>query len=285
MAAPTVTTDELFTADGVALNTYAWNVTNRGGRWSLPAIRTGNNKSGGRHGYIWTARKVHDAGAIVLSMWVQGSNPDGSMPADLNMRRQVRANADALARTFAKRYSLIHLVQTEADGSQRECYAEVIAGVNFTTMGLGARAEFAVELVIPAVFWQDVAQVTESFPVPASGTILTLDAFAAATAPLEDLLFTLNGPGASPQLTDPASGATVQYGGTLAAGQAWTVDSGSWLSSVSGSNVIGQTVHSGADRLLPLAPQVGGPQVQVSGSGFTGATSLTVAGRRKYYGA
>lgn len=77
----TDTTDTVWTADGVSLQTFAQNITTLGGRFSPPPMRGDDITVPYSPGQRWIA-KTPDSRIIPLAMWVRGWNADGSRPTD-----------------------------------------------------------------------------------------------------------------------------------------------------------------------------------------------------------
>lgn len=275
----------LLKIDGVSLQTLAYNVRNRGGRWSVPERGNTNVPVPGRNGAIWTPGKVYGQNTLALSMWVIGANPDGSIPSDRTKAQKIRENVDALTRLFTKAHALIEVIQDDDANVSRRCYAEVVASFDFTTAP-GNRAEFAVALQVPAAFWEDVSSATyQSAAGITTGTNFAITALSGGTAVIEDSVITFRGAGTNPKITDILTGAWVQLAGTVASSQDWVIDNSVWSSTNNAVNVVGTTTHSGAARLLPLQPNPlnGDVILKVEGSGFNANTRLTVAGRRKWF--
>lgn len=78
----TNTTKTLWTVDGVSLQTYAWNIDTLGeDRQAPPPVRGGDIVVPYMPGEVWIPREVGSR-TITLGMWVQGSNPDGTIPTN-----------------------------------------------------------------------------------------------------------------------------------------------------------------------------------------------------------
>lgn len=275
----------LLKIDGVSLQNFAFNVTSRGSRWSIPDKTAANVPVPGRSGTIWTPGKLFDQNTLTLGMWVIGANTDGSFPTDRTRAQKLKENVDRLTRLFTKTHALIEVIQDDDANTSRRCYAEVVASFDFTSAP-GNRAEFAVQLVVPAAFWEDVSLNTfVSASGLTTGTNVAITSLSGGTAVIEDAVITFRGAGTNPKITDILSGAWVQLQGTVASGQDWVVDSSLWTSTNNAVNVVGTTVHSGAARLLPLQPNpdTGDVILKVEGASFNANTRLTVAGRRKWF--
>lgn len=80
MLGPNVTTEETWVAQGLTLNTYAFNISTLGGtRLSPPPLRGSDLEVPYRHGQVALPRYVGPQ-TITLGMWVQGTQRDGSAP-------------------------------------------------------------------------------------------------------------------------------------------------------------------------------------------------------------
>jgi hypothetical protein len=270
------------TVDGFDLQTVAWNIASRARGWQVVGLRGGNPQVPSRDGSIPVLDRARDDAHMPLSMWVNGCDSSGLIPLTTSGAQLVRQNVDVLTRVFGAKHRLLHLVQTMDDASQREAYAQIVQTIDFTSMANATRAEFAVELLLPYVYWQDVADVTfTSSPLTVDATV-TMAAFDGMTAPATDWRWTLNGPATNPRLTIPDSGLWVQYNGVLTSTETWVVDSALFTSKKGTTNVVASTQHNGSTRVVAI-PRAGGPQVVVGGSGFGAATVLTVVGRRKFH--
>jgi hypothetical protein len=118
-----------------------------------------------------------------------------------------------------------------------------------------------------------------------------------ATAPISDAVLLFTGPGTNPEISDFATHDYVRLNAALTSGQSWRVNCKTWASRY-GTLTLGSSDVSGTDgqaitaeqggsaRFLRLQPEVhtGVRQVrvQVNGTGFTSATTLSIRARRKY---
>lgn len=270
------------TIDGVSLQTHAWNVTSRTSRWQVAGRRGGNPTRPGIHGSLWVPGKPFAENTLPLTMWAIGSQSDGSLPPSGTRRQMVFSHLEMLARLFTT--GGIHDVrQTEEDGTVRQLLAEVVQAIDFTSMAGATRAEFAVELVAPGVFWTDLTTTTQTVLVGASGNTLNFTSFSGATAPLVDAVYELTGPASSPVITDPKTGQWVKLAESLPAGSVWKVDSKLWTSTVGATNKVAVTQHGKGATLLDLSADGSGVKAKVEAtSGVTAATSLKITARKAY---
>ena len=269
-----------FLIDGVSIQNYAYNIVNRSRGYRVPGHRMSNLTLPGVHGTTWVPGKPYEENTLVLTMWALGANTDGTVPTD--SQAKVRANLDALLQIFFPG-RLINVRQV-MNGATRECYGEVQAAIDFTTMAGGTRAEFGVEIIVPKVFWRDTTNTTQTFNVGAiTDTTVNATSFSTSTAPLTEMTYEVVGPITNPIITNPVSGQWVKYVGGIGAGVTWSVNSANWTSVLnSSSNVIGSTQHGNGATFLDLSPNSAGPQIRLQGTGTTSATVLRVIGKNSY---
>lgn len=270
------------TVNGTALHTYAWNVVNRGARWKVPGMRGENVTMPGVHGSRQTIGKVYSENTLTFNMWAVGANLDGTMPANKDAERKCLENLDILSRLFSLPF--LDVRQTLNDGTIRQCDAEVVQAIDFSTMAGGTRAEFAVELVVPKAFWFDLTTTVQSLPTGAVSTkMLNFTSFAAATAPIVGGVYEVTGPVASPTLANPDTGQWVKLNATVPAGQVWRVDSANWTSTLNGVNQLSKTTHGLGTTFLDLTPNTIGPKIYFTGGSTTTATAVKVTAKRAYF--
>jgi len=289
----TATTAETVTVDGLVLNTLAYNISTRAGRYTTPDVRTKNIELPGRHGTLTVRSKRFQQGVIVLSMWVRGANSDGFMPTSDLQSRIFQQNLDLLMQVFTRKSGLLDVRQTLPDGSVRQCFAEVLAAIDPQSKSTRPMAAFSVALTIPAAFWQDLNPITYTSTAGlTSSQTLTLSPFIGATAPMDDLVWTIAGAATNPKIQALESGSPLsvdtwmQYNNTIPDFKSLTVDCSSWgVSGVAGfSPSTADVSHAGASTFMSLqpGPQNTAPQVKWTASGVDSSTQLTVTGRRKY---
>jgi len=286
------------TVDGVRLDTYAWNIETKNGRFYVPGVRGSNAQVPGRHGSLFVPSKKFDDGRFILSMWAQGTDVNGAAPGSGTEYNQFRKNMDQLMSLFTKRPFLMDVQKDDGSGTMRQAFCEVIQAIDPDVFGVNPTGKFTVELDIPGVFWQDTAdQNYSSLTGVTTSFSFSLAAFAGATAPMEDLYLVVDGPIANPRIIDAATGHYIQYNGTVAGGNQWVVNTTLWTSKVgagiaftqSGTDVTNLTVFTGAHapRYLALTPKNGdlttAPTMQLTNTGSSsGATQMRVRGRRKF---
>lgn len=292
-----VTTAETVTVDGLALNTLAYNISTRGGRYTTPDVRTKNIEVGGRHGTVRTRSKKFQQGVFTMSMWVRGANEDGSVPDGGGLyNRLFQQNLDLLTQLFTRKSGLLDIRQTLPDGSVRQCFGEVLATVDPQSKSVNPMAVFSVAITIPGAFWQDLNALTYTSAAGlGSSQILTLTPFIGATAPMDDLVWTITGAATSPKIQALENSAPIevdtwmQFNNTVPSAKNLVVDSGLWAVSGSGgfSPSTADLQHMGSASFMSLQPGPlnTAPQVQWTATSLDSHTQLTVTGRRKYVAA
>lgn len=282
------TTTELLTVDGVALNTLAKNIESLTGRLRVSGLRGENAQVPGRHGTIYSRTKVYDEGSITLPMWVAGCDDDGEIPTGSSSRKEFYKNLDKLTRMFGYKKRLLDVRHRLPSGLWRQAMCEVAEAYDFSVDAHNPVGRFSVVLHIPDVFFRDVDPVTSEHPITSSAT-LDLAEFVGATAPMEDLVFTITGPVTNFKMVaienavamDPE--VSFEYQAAIPGGQTLTVDCSSWTLTGGGGLVVdySKAVHKGTPRYMIVMPDTT-PRIAISGSAVTGASELSIVGRRKY---
>ena len=275
-----------WTADELSLSTLGWNVSvvemdspkRRGDHLQVP-MRSGVTP---RHN-----RSVEPA-EFTLSMWVLGCNSDGTIPATGSLRRQTfDTNLHNIVRVLCQDSRPILFKRATPFGDNRVASALLTDSIGLETMMGRQRGEFKASFLVVDGFWRDEATKTAaSGPIGITlPKVVTLTNLGGGTAPIDDAAATVTGPIVNPRITCMETGAWVQYGGSLALGETWVADSASFTSKKNGASVLAQTTHGGHPRLLYIPArcgQTGVPQVTLSGTGSTTATTLSVTGYRKW---
>lgn len=272
------TTSEILTVDGVVLNTLAKNIESLAGRLHVPGKRTANQVIPEKHGSLHVANKMYEPNILVLPMWVRGCDDDGQIPSG-NAGDEFYENLDELSNLFMGD-GLKDVRHTLPDGAVRQCFAEVLSAIDFSTWA-GRLGKFSVEMEVPDVFWQDLDPGFQASPGGAQGSI-HYTRFLGSTAPIVDAVVDVLGPFNTITLTDVKTGEWFTYDAAVGAGQTLHVDCATWEASVGGVEQVQPVSHSGG-YLLPLTPD-SNRQVwlDVVGTGFTAATSVQITARRKY---
>jgi hypothetical protein len=102
--------------DGVDISTLAWNVSNRGGSWTVPGLRGENEDVANSHGRRYVPGKTFEEGKAHLEMWALGSNPDGTFPTSQTRQYTCRQNLQTLMSLFTRVTGLIDVMRIESTG-------------------------------------------------------------------------------------------------------------------------------------------------------------------------
>lgn len=230
------TTDTYWDVDGASLQTYAHNITSWGGdRQAPPMLRGSNITVPSRAGTVWTP-KVAGSRSMSLAMWVNGANPDGSMPTSGPQRAVFEANWAKLRKllwtpkrqiTLTKRFYLFG-DNTLFTASAKAQYS---GGLVPTMQGTSA-ATFIVDLDLSFPYFIGEE---ETFSLVGADTE-TLDVLGDDRTQLITVDFT--GPINTPRVTatTPQAVSWMQYNAALVTGDAVHVDVDEW-SSLTNPNV------------------------------------------------
>lgn len=280
-------TQDLWSVDGVSLQTYAYNVVSKESGMAPPPVRGDNITVPFAPGQTWV-RKVPDARTITLQMWVQGSNIDGSVPNDAQMKKKFEENARMLRKLFWKPRQQLTLTKqfwlptaelTAAGVSTTSltkvgnyslytatAKAEFIGGFDPAMTG-AARAVFEVDLFLADPYFYS-PEITRSPTFSGTFTVLGDDR-------THNVILELGGTRVNPIVRNTTIGTEFKYTGTLATGELLTVDVKNFTSQVTGSatrNGIGPVSHSGDSFWIPLDP--GSNTIQFTATSGTGTSVL-----------
>ena len=276
---------ESWTVDGQNLSRYAFDIQTYDGLDVTPDLKGDDIDVPQRHGLILGTRYFTEAHKAVSMVVSPADSNTGVVPSNLNdQRANLSANLDTLLKIFYRR-KLLNVVRTLPDGSQRTAQCKTVAGVQPVNLGLSS-AQVSFDLMLPYSFWRDVNNIVQAKLVGATGAQLHFDQFDAATGPMSDLVYTIQGPITNPKITDLETGAWVQFtGAALAAGNTLAFDA--WAMTVTGGGgfatpALSTITHAGDPRWLTAVPSIDGIVLQVDGGGITAATQLTVTGKRAF---
>lgn len=276
---------ESWVIDGKNLSNQQYKIAMYEGMDDGPAVMGDNIDIPFRAGSVWTPKSFGEAKRTLTILLLNRDPSTGIPPAAQDAQRALVDTAlDDLMKLFGQRHRLLTIVRTLSGGAVRQGYAEVVDTISPNQLAVNSAA-FVVGLKFPQPFWEDQADQTYNAPVPAvTATTYTPAAFAAATAPMEDLVVTITGPCTNPKLLDVASGYYFQYNGSLTGGQTMVVNSKLWTVTGTGgfSPSMANFVHTGG-RLFSLTPDyINGAQVIMTFTGGSGATTFSIVGRRRY---
>lgn len=280
----TNTTTETFSWAGVVLNTYANNIESIAGRLQVPGKRTGNVPLPGQHGQMPVSDKMYDQNVISLPMWIKGSDANGAIPGGSSSRKEFFKNHDALCRLFQLPGQQA-LVWTLADGTQRQCFGEVLDTIDYSADGWGEpMAKFAVSLTLAKPFWQDTAQATDTLvnPTHDGTTQVSLPNLSGGSAPIDDAKITVTGPWNGFTMTDPISGATFGFSTNIPAAQTLVIDCAAFTCLLNGTSKLTSLTHNKPPFMRFQPDASGNVKIIMAGSATTSASQVQVQGFRRW---
>lgn len=198
-----------------------------------PGKRGSNVTLPGRHGEATTRGKRYAAAELTVPIWVLGIDRDtGRVAAD--DARQLHENIGVLRRVFAA--ESVRLTHSWGGQGARVAVVEPAPDpppiTRHRSSPAAARVDFPVRL--PAAFWADEDAQVQEIEGP-TGTIVELDAFAGANAPMTDLQVVFQGPVSNPLLIHGHR--TLQWNGVIPAGRQLVLATGPWqISPGTGTN-------------------------------------------------
>ena len=164
----TYVSDHPLTVDGVRLDTLAWGI--EASELKLGGLRAADDVLAGLDGEAASLNDAREPSTLTLSMFVRGTDEDGTVPADQDAASQLRENLDHLLHLFAQSGRLIEVRETvgasrvgatvdaDLDAEERVFYAKVADSIAPTTE-VGSVARFTVALRNPGCYWRDPAPV------------------------------------------------------------------------------------------------------------------------------
>jgi len=284
------------TVDGTLLDGLAWGVETK--TKAMPGSLAADIPIAGVDGVAASLNDDYEGSLLTLGMWLRGTDQNGIVPGNTNAIAQCRRNLDDLLFLFSKKHAFMDVREDIGDGTVRQAWCKVATDPVVPSIIAGGAARFTVLLTIPDAFWQDVATNDWSQGSLVSGNTYTVDPLTGGNAPVADGILLLNGPANNPVITDATTSAYVKLNRTLAAGDTWRVNAGTWATQFGVGLSLGSADAAGSSgdpytesgggnaRFLRMVPSyVGGARtvrLSVSGAGFSSATSLAVRARRKY---
>jgi hypothetical protein len=284
------------TVDGTLLDGFAWGIETK--TKAMAGSRSADIPMAGVDGVAASLNDDYEGSLLTLGMWLRGTDQNGIVPANTNAIAQCRRNLDDLLFLFSKKHALMDVREDIGDGTTRQAWCKIAADPVTPTIVPGGAARFTVGLTIPDAFWQDPAVSDWSQASVVSGNTYSVSTLDGTNAPIADGILLLTGPANNPVITDVTTSAYVKLNRTLAAGDAWRVNAGTWSTQYGGALTLGSADSSGSNgdpytesgngnaRLLRMVPSVVSGvrsiRLKVSGAGFTSATGLSVRARRKF---
>jgi hypothetical protein len=276
-------------ANGLNLETLAWNISQKSGRYQLPGVRGSNTSVPGMRGASFVRNRPVNTGMWTLTMWVLGCLPDGTIPSWGEGRRIFARNFEQLVKSVMSVSSPISLTAWQDDGSARVATGMIGGSTDSSLMMGGRRGEITLIFEILEGAWQDAVSrtITGVAGTHWSNDVLDLSALDGGSAPIDNSVVTVKGPITNPRIYDPVSQTWVQYNGALGSTDTWVVDSSQWNSTVNGVGVLTTTQHYGHPKFLVIDPGTFGrtPSVQVTGTGTGATTNVIITAARQHWGA
>ena len=170
-------------------------------------------------------------------------------------------------------------------GPARRAWVERVSAVDFSDLGGGKFAEFAVELKVPAVFWESTLQETQKLAIPRSGGVIRLDKFTGCTAPINDAEIRVNGPIADFTITDMGSGQWIRVNRRLKDDQTIVINNDNWtVQTAQGKSRIGDMSHAAGSSLLSITVPNDDdvPRLMIEADSIGRGATITVTAREKY---
>lgn len=163
-----------------------------------------------------------------------------------------------------------------------------------TSMFAPEAADLAVSIKLPYVFWEDLDDlIWVSDQMGGTGTSAQFEVtnLRGSTAPINDSVIIVNGPGVNPRVTNPNNGAYIQLNATLSSAQAWRIDVGNYKSGTGPKTLdwdspvwtdqMWRTFYTGSrNRLLTFNPEGDEGNVYVS---FSNCDSAKIRAGRKFH--
>ena len=278
-------TQDFWSVDGVSLQTFAYNVVSKESGMAPPPMRGDNITVPFAPGQTWV-RKVPDARTITLQMWVQGSNIDGTVPNDAQMKKKFEENARWIRKlvwkprqqlTLTKQFWLPTAELTAAGVNTTSltkvgnyalytatAKAEFIGGFDPSMTG-AARAVFEIDFYLGDQYFYS-PEISRAI----TGTFTVLGDDRTHKVSLEFV-----GTRTNPVVRNTTLGTEFLYNGAVATGETLTVDVKNFTAQITGSatrNGIGSVVHSGDSFWLPL--EAGSNTLTFSSTAGAGASTL-----------
>jgi hypothetical protein len=275
---------EIWTVDGYNLSSYAHDIQVWDGLDLTPDIKGSDTDIPQRHGLLPGVNYFTEAHKAVSMVVNTADYVTGIEPTDVRQKRaNFDYNLDQLVKIFYRR-KLLNVVRQMSNAEQRQAYCKCVAGIQPVTLGI-AGAQVTFDLMLPYSFWRDLNPTTQASAAGlAAGAQVRFDLFDAATAPMTDLQYRIDGPITNPKVTCLETGAWFQLTGTLATGQSVTFDASTMTVTPTGGFVVDMAMvtHGGDPRWLSMVPSIDGCKLQLDGAGLGAATKLTVTGKRAF---
>ena len=276
----------MYTIDGVPLSDpyRRWTVHRETQRRTPVAFRSVDVNVPGVDGNIPIYGENVEATALALELNVYGRTP-------AQIEERVNFLRSLLGRTTGP------LEVARRDGKVAAAKPAAISDPVMTDV----YARLSVTLSIPAGVWRG-PESTWTHPSPLDTAAQAMGPLDGTSRPVTDSLILITGPATTPTVTDTATGSTVRYTGTVAAGQKLHIDTAEWRAALGSSVTWGSTstnatagIDSAGPRsdatLFPLTPIPGlngdgspttAPCVSFTATGTDATTALQIRARTSH---
>ncbi len=270
-------TDTYWEINGVSLQTLGWNITSGGGDlMSPPPMRGEDIVIPYVPGAVLQPR-IPDSRTISFSMWVQGSDSDGRVPASATMRAEFEKNLKMLRALFwngGQPVTLTRRWKNYGAGAVVSASATAIFEGGFAPAMTGSqRATYSVDMRLPDPFFYGAEELLATFSGATSQTIpVTVKGDYESTS----IRLEVDGARNNVRLTNTGEGIWVNLNQNLSVSDkavlsvdAWTAFKNPTGTSV---NVIRDVTYVGHTRWMSLTP--GARNLSVTSTSGTGAVRV-----------
>lgn len=266
------TTTEIYSVDGVELNTYAWNLSTLTGRMGTSPVVGENRTIVGRPGTSWQ-RKEFGERIETWAMWVAGCDDDGVIPTLFSERAGYNKNLDDLKRVFGVRHRELELQKILEFPDGPVTYTgkgEVIDVIEPSMIAYNTVAAFTVTMLMCDPFWYLPEEIEV---ITGAGVVLNNP----GTAIAQKLSIKFTGPLTFPRLTNTTLGVMVRLNRTLGVGEEVTLDTDLFTAvTETSNNAISSVFQYGSDWWMELIPGNNTLTLDNSNGGALGAGSVTL---------
>lgn len=268
-------TTEYWSVNGVSIQTLAFNVETWGGSLQAPPALRGSDTTipfvpGQR-----LQRRMPTARTLQFSMWVQGSDADGKVPASGTQRTNFEKNWKMLRDLFWNQGEPVTLTRRWKEfGSstvQTASATAIFAGGLSPDMTGRTRAVFSVDMLLPDPFFYGNI-VTLTFP---AGTASSITPTILGDYPTDRITITFRATRENPRLTNVTdSNSWVQFNTTVTGTNTAVLNVKDWTAREGSVNSIKKVKFQGKNKSwFTLYP--GTQQLALSGTSGTGTATLT----------
>ena len=235
---------ELWSFNGVSLNTPAWSVATELSKGiGAPAKRGSNLKVPYAFGERYRT-KMFEPRVVSLPMAVRGiDKTTGLIPAGKTEKEQLFENIDYLSGVFTTRTQAA-LRRTWPDGTTiREAQAEVVSELSIPPR-VPLLTKFIVDFYLADPFFYGLTQTNQLTTVDSNPETWTHTN--PGTAPAIKMTITLTGPLTAPKLENLSNGVWIQYNGAIGNGETVVINTTAFTMMKGAMNMISALRHQGS---------------------------------------